>query len=283
MINRLVSIIILNCLLLLVSCQESGYTIDRIIITGLNDLITIDKYVNISAKAIIGTDTSEISDVTWITSDDGCYRLLWETLVPYKPGKTKIECQYKTLIAEKTFEILESSESKIFYYVMLDDLGPPSDYYQIMEGSCGEAVLWTICQYFGKNLSQEAINKIGGDPGRGLHSNEVIYVLDSLKINHKIHEKAVTWESTVDTLASIIIRGNPVILGVKIYPDRFSYWFADHFILLTGVDTKFDLFYYNSFSTAETISFAKLCNTQDGFSLINKYNAIFAIEILLGP
>lgn len=281
MIARLLNILIPYLLLLLISCQKSEETVDRIIITGLKDFITLNETVSIAAKAITGSDTAEIPDVNWITSDDGNYTLNGHILIPNKPGKTIISCQYKTLIAERNFEILEHAEDNATYYIRLENLDPPKDYYQIQEGSCGESVIWTICHYFGINLSQEEINRIGGDPGRGLHTNELVNVLDLLKINYKSWEKAISWESTVDTLKNCIKRGNPVMLGVKIYPDRFTYWFCDHIILLTGMDTKSGVFYFNNFSLVESVRFSKLCDTRDGISLINNYNALFAIEIIL--
>lgn len=274
-------ILIANILLLPVGCRKAEDGIDKLIITGLNDYITIGEEVRLIAKAVIGTDTSEISDVKWIKADDGLYTLTGRILAPIKTGRTKISCQNKKLISEKTFEILEPSGGIVTYNFRIENLAPPTDYYQIIEGSCGESILWTICHYFGKNLSQEDINIIGGDPGRGLHANEVIKVLDSLKIQYKDWDKAATWESTVDTLKSIIIRGNPIILGVKIYPDRYPQWYCDHFILVTGMNTRSNVFYYNSFTSTEMVSFDKLCNTQKGYSLINKYNALFAIEIIL--
>jgi hypothetical protein len=197
-------------------------------------------------------------------------------ITPKKEGITKIICHYEDITAEKTFEI-----RKILFQV--ENMDPPSVYYNINEGSCGEAALWTICQYFGDGLTQEEINMIGGNPGRGLHSNEVIDVLDSLRIPYKLTQKASTWETSVDTLITIIKRGNPIFLGVKIYPDRYPQWYADHFILVTGLNTKYNYFYYNSFTETATVTYEKFLNTEPGYSLINKYNTLFAIEILLPP
>jgi hypothetical protein len=278
---RLTFLLFINLLILQTGCQKSDDGIDKIIITGINDYVEMGEEVILIAKAITGTDTSEIPVTKWITSDDGFYTLTGRVLTPKKLGKSKISCQYKKIISEKYFEILEPPGGLVTYNFRIDNLTPPTDYYQIPEGNCGESILWTICHYFGKNLSQEEINKIGGDPGRGLHGNEVVDVLDSLKIKYRDWEKASTWESTVDTLKSIIIRGNPVLLGVKIYPDQHPNWVCDHFILLTGTDIRSNIFYYNNISSIETISYAKLCNTQKGYSLINKYNAMFALEILL--
>ena len=262
------------------SCQKTEVSgIDKIIIWGMNDSISIDENVQLSAKAVKGKDTTEISDVKWVTSGDGLYSLSGNILSPDKIGDARIICQYENLTAEKFFKIVESGVIKKVDF-KIKNLAPPTDVYSIAEGSCGEAILWTICQYFGKNFSQEAINKIGGDPKRGLHGNEVIAVLDSLKIPYKRMKKAETWVSTIDTLKNAIIRGNPIILGVKIYPDRHPGWSADHFILLTGTNTKSNLFYFNSFDYLGTIPFAKLSNTNDGYSLVNSYNGLYAIEIL---
>jgi hypothetical protein len=174
-----------------------------------------------------------------------------------------------------------TTQSAIVSEFRIKNLDPPSESYIIREGNCGEAVLWTICQYFGKQLSQEQINYIGGNPGRGLHGDEVIKVLDSLKIPFNLREKADSWESTVDTLKNIIIRGNPIIVGVKIYPDLHPEWYADHFILFTGTNTLYKVFYYNSICDSYSITYEELCGTGNGYSLVNKYNLLYAVEILL--
>ena len=174
-----------------------------------------------------------------------------------------------------------TTQSTLAFDFTIKNLDPPTESYSIPEGNCGEAVLWTICQYFGKQLSQQQINSIGGNPGRGLHGGEVVMVLDSLKIPFNELEKADTWENTVDTLRNIIMRGNPIIVGVKLYPDNHPEWFCDHFILFTGTNTLNKVFYYNSINNSYSISYAKLCDTSNGPSLVNKYNALFALEILL--
>jgi len=174
-----------------------------------------------------------------------------------------------------------TTQSPSAFDFKIKNLDPPSESYTIKEGNCGEAVLWTICQYFGKQLSQQQINYIGGNPGRGLHGGEVIWVLDSLKIPFNKREKADTWENTVDTLRNIIMRGNPIIVGVKLYPDLHPEWYCDHFILFTGTNTLNKVFYYNSVSNSYSITYAKLCDTSNGPSLVNKFNVLFALEILL--
>jgi membrane-bound lytic murein transglycosylase F len=50
---------------------------------------------------------------------------------------------------------------------------------------------------------------------------------------------------------------------------------------LKWIDTNANLFYYNSFSTKSTVTYEKLCNTEDGYSLINSTNTTYAIEIIL--
>lgn len=167
-----------------------------------------------------------------------------------------------------------------FIYI-IPNLEPPAYVYEIPEGSCGESVLWTICHYFGKNYTQKEINQIGGDPGRGLYGNELIAVLDTLDIPNNLLIKAETWESTVDMLNDVIISGNPIILGVKIYPDRHPSWYVDHFILVWGTNKYSKYFYYNSFTSTSTVTYEKLSNTEAGYSLVNSYEKLYAVEIVL--
>jgi hypothetical protein len=253
----------------------------RIIITGIDDFVSINENVQLEAKGISGSDTLEISGAEWITNNDGRYILNNNILTAVKSGRTVVICKFETFTSNKYFEIVDSTEVIIRHEFRIGNLDPPSNNYNITGGNCGEAVLWTICHYFGNNLSQQQINYIGGDPGRGLYGNEVINVLDSLKIPFNFRDKADTWENTVDTLRNIIIKGNPVILGVKIYPDLHPEWYCDHFILLTGTDTLSKEFYYNSNNFSDSISYAKLCNTNLGYSLVNILNGLYALEILI--
>jgi hypothetical protein len=266
-------------ILILFSCQEKEEnSFEKIIIWGLKDSISINENVFLSVKAIKGNDTIVISDANWILSDNGQYSFLNNILTPLKTGETKISCRYEEFYTEKSFKIVESGAEKSEYRIK--NLAPPTDFFYIKEGNCGEAALWSICQSFGKNLSQQEINMIGGNPQRGLHGHEVKMVLDSLKIPYISRRKSNTWEITVDTLKNIIIRGNPIILGVKIYPDIHPEWSADHFVLLTGTNTKSNVFYFNDVHEMNTISYSKLINSEKGYSLINTYNSLYAIEII---
>ena len=43
--------------------------------------------------------------------------------------------------------------------VILEKFNPPPTYWEIPEGSCGEACIWSISQFFKINISQKEINK----------------------------------------------------------------------------------------------------------------------------
>jgi len=76
-----------------------------------------------------------------------------------------------------------------------------------------------------------------------------------------------------------ISQGNPIILGVKKYPDKHPFWDCDHFILLVGYNQQKDELIYNNFNKRERIKIEKLLNKSDGYSLINRYGFINYIEI----
>lgn len=166
--------------------------------------------------------------------------------------------------------------------IIISGFEPPKEYWEIEGGSCGESVLETVFKHFGKNYSQTEINKLAGDPKRGIYSNEVLDLLKKLKIaNKNISErttepKKILEEKIIETLK----KNHPVFFGVKIYPDITPKWAVDHFILLVGYNEKTNELIYNSFNERNRIKISKLLNKKNGYSVISKHNYIFAIEFL---
>lgn len=163
---------------------------------------------------------------------------------------------------------------------ILENLNPPETYWEIPEGSCGEACLYSVSRFFKINISQKEINELANSPGRGIHSNEILKILRKLEIpfqnistNVKNYSKFVE-----ENILQNIKKGNPVLLGVKIYPDENPKWVCDHFILIVGYNEKTKELIYNSNDERNRISIEKLLNKKDGYSLLHKSKYVYAIK-----
>ena len=182
----------------------------------------------------------------------------------------------------------------------ISGLLPPKFIHEITEGSCGEACIWSLVNSKSFVASQIEINKNGGDPGRGLHGNELYRSLDSYNIEFIDNIRKSYFKYVIsffnpaniflsnekeyrDYLYDVIIekikQGIPIILGIKIYPDEHFFWDTDHFILLVGYNEQTNEIIYNDFNKRKRINAEKLLDKIDGYSLINRYNFLNYIEI----
>jgi hypothetical protein len=164
-------------------------------------------------------------------------------------------------------------------------MDPPETYWDIPEGSCAEAVLWTVINAHGVPASQREINRAGGEPGRGLYNTEIPRVLRKYRIAFKdltrngADYRGFLYGEVIDS----VLRGHPVLLGVKEYPDNHPEWTVDHFILVVGYDVKDDLLIYNSNNRREELRAEELLDNDGGYSLLSRHRYLFALEFPLEP
>ena len=188
---------------------------------------------------------------------------------------------------QRPYHELENSEMPDQH--IIPNLLPPRYQLAIEEGSCGEACLWSILQALGNEVTQIEINHAGGFPGRGLHTDELFLALDNYQAAYRDLSKSVLSSDSIDNLNRYreflygdvidrVSKGTPVLLGVKIYPTQFEQWPLDHFILLVGYDQDNHQLIYNDFNNRNRIDPEKLLNREQGYSLINDYHWVFAIE-----
>ena len=175
---------------------------------------------------------------------------------------------------------------------IIPGLLPPNYVYDVLEGSCGEACLWSLINSKTFHLSQIEINHIGGDPGRGLHSYELHTILDIYKLEYTdsmersrlkyalalinpfnlFHSNSSKYrEYLYDTVLERVKQGNPVILGIKQYPDRHFFWDSDHFILVVGYNETTQELIFNDFNQRKRIQIDDLLEKTDGYSIVNRY------------
>ncbi len=168
--------------------------------------------------------------------------------------------------------------------VILEKFNPPPTYWEIPEGSCGEACIWSISQFFKINISQKEINAIVNPPNRGIHSGEILKILKKLEIPFTNISSTVSSPSLFlkEKIIKSIQAGNPVLLGVKIYPDENPKWVCDHFILIVGFNSETKELIFNSNEERNRITQSKLINKKDGYSILHKSKYIYAIQINTG-
>ena len=157
---------------------------------------------------------------------------------------------------------------------------PPKDYFDVPGGGCGEACLWTVIHARGRNATQAEINRAGGNPGRGLHSNELFFAMEKYGIHYSVIPGRVNDFRTFlhDEIIGTIKRGRPVLLGVKIYPDLHPRWACDHFILLIGYNRTTGELIFNSNNRMERVPAEKFLDMENGYSIVNAHRYVFAVK-----
>ena len=209
--------------------------------------------------------------------------------------------------AQKWFALSESSNTLYEHNgfqqpgdFIIPDHQPPKYLFNIKEGSCGEACFWSVLYNRSENITQLEILRAGGSPGRGLRSYELHRVLDYYEIPHAdkmyrnaakfilkyvkffdiFSDKAEHYRNSVHKeIIPAILDGDPVILGVKRYPDKIKWWDLDHFILLVGYNKETDEIIFNDFTERKRIKVEKLFNKRPGYSLLNRYHLVNYIVI----
>jgi hypothetical protein len=152
-------------------------------------------------------------------------------------------------------------------------------------GWCGEVAIQMALLHFGKNVSQSAINKAGHPAQPDLWEDDIPVALDALGVNYTAWDRKnqdlngfITW------ITEQLQAGNPVVLGVKIYPDEDPTWDNDHFVLAVGCDSKG--FVINTDDEEEGVdgqahyTYAEMTkNFEDSYSFINKSNVHYGWAI----
>jgi hypothetical protein len=93
--------------------------------------------------------------------------------------------------------------------------------------------------YFGKNLSQKAIHKAGNAKQADLWEDDIPVALNNLGVQYNAWDQDnQDLNGFIKWITEQLQAGNPVILGVKIYPDEDPTWENDHFVLAVGCDSK---------------------------------------------
>ena len=262
----------------------NSYTqITSIIINGPDSIDEADQ-AQYSCKGTFPDDsTIEIKDANWIVDSEYAHfssdYLIAHNIPGIEPNDqyVNINATYKNFTCTKTIKINDVN-------YIIENMEPPETRWDVPEGDCGEACIWTILQYYGINATEEEINIAGGNPGRGLWWNELYTALNYFNIKYNnlrhggLHKPEDYEEYLLNEIVGNLQKGHPLLIGV-VYPPA-SYC-NEHFILIVGYTANDELI-YNSHNYRDSDEFSTFLNDATGrISLINRCHEAFCIEFPL--
>lgn len=166
---------------------------------------------------------------------------------------------------------------------LIPGMAPPPRDWQVRGGSCGECCLWPVFQARGRRHSLRHINQLGGNPGRGLHSHELFVALERARVPYRHLSRRTgrfAWFLRRVVLPQLL-QGRPVLIGVKVLPDRHPRWGCDHFILLVGYNRQREELIYNDHTLRRRIALQALLTNRTGYAISNRHRFAFAIAFPL--
>ncbi|BCS98684.1 hypothetical protein DSLASN_43160 [Desulfoluna limicola] len=148
-------------------------------------------------------------------------------------------------------------------------------------GWCAEACIQMAMAYYGREVQQHVINRVGDPDHADLYAYEIDDVLDALGVTYrKGNESDQDASEFMAWVRGEIEQGHPVMCGIKIYPDEHPEWFLDHFVLFVGfgrgrflVNTQLD------FDGQQWLSTQQLSSMDTGYSLENSHKRYFGRSI----
>jgi len=106
-------------------------------------------------------------------------------------------------------------------------------------GWCGEACIQMALAYYGKQVPQDIIHREGHPRTSDLEDEDMDRALrNSGLLFRRYSGKPNGLQSFLTWIQKQVRSGYPVICGCKIYPTDHPDWDLDHFVLVTGYNSK---------------------------------------------
>jgi Peptidase_C39 like family len=146
-------------------------------------------------------------------------------------------------------------------------------------GWCAEACIQMAMGYFGKEVTQEAVNKAGRSSVPDLHSEDIETALDSFKVSFvRWNESVASLDSFVCWIREQLRAKHPVICGMKLYPDENPSWAYDHFALAVGFN-KEGILMNTNLDGQQLLTYRQLSSMDPTYSFRNGQHQYFARAI----
>jgi len=138
------------------------------------------------------------------------------------------------------------------------------------------------CLYYGAYLPQYVIHELGKPKQRGLWSADLPVAADAAGLTCEVWQQGTHGvDDFMRWIKESVKKGNPVVVGLKRYPDRHKRWFCDHFVLVVGYDQVGFLLNTNVRSDGGQTrrSYENITSDNGGLSFKNKYDRYFGMAI----
>jgi ABC-type bacteriocin/lantibiotic exporter with double-glycine peptidase domain len=148
-------------------------------------------------------------------------------------------------------------------------------------GWCGEASIQMAFSYYGKQVAQDVIHRAGKPSHSDLQDDDLEVALQALGAVFTRYEgEAKDSKEFVEWIQKQLRSKYPVICGCKIYPTEKPEWDVDHFVLISGYNSKGLLMNTQLDCDGQVlVKYTELRSTKEGYSFINPRNVYWGVAV----
>ena len=148
-------------------------------------------------------------------------------------------------------------------------------------GWCGEASIQMALSYYGKQVAQDVIHRAGKPSHSDLQDDDLEVALRALGAVFSPYEgESKDSKKFVEWIQEQLRSGYPVICGCKIYPTEKPEWDVDHFVLISGYNSKGLLMNTQLDCDGQVlVKYTELKSTKEGYSFINPRNVYWGVAV----
>ena len=148
-------------------------------------------------------------------------------------------------------------------------------------GWCGEASIQMAFSYYGKQVAQDVIHRAGKPSNSDLQDDDLEVALQALgAVFNRYEGESKDSKEFVGWIEEQLRSKYPVICGCKIYPTEKPDWDVDHFVLVTGYNSKGLLMNTQLDCNGQVlVKYSELKSTKEGYSFINPRNVYWGVAV----